>query len=194
MLDVDEHFNGDYLNEDTLLRMARAKGYSTAAIGKLGPTFMFDHTDRANKPGPHSIIVDDATGTDRGIALADDVKDALTKAGLPLATPGRGDNGNTGDATKPGTKVPNTKQQAYMADVATKVVLPMFKDRNKPFVLVYWSRDPDGSQHNTGDSLNTITPGINGPTSLAGIKNADDNLAQLARRWTILALRRQRTW
>jgi arylsulfatase A-like enzyme len=44
---------------------------------------------------------------------------------------------------------------------------------------VFWSRDPDGSQHNTGDSLNTITPGINGPTSMAGIKNADDNLAQL---------------
>jgi hypothetical protein len=46
-------------------------------------------------------------------------------------------------------------------------------------VLVYWSRDPDGSQHNHGDSLNTLTPGINGPTSMAGIKNADDNLAQL---------------
>ena len=55
----------------------------------------------------------------------------------------------------------------------------MFKARNKPFVLVFWSRDPDGSQHNQGDSLNTITPGINGPTSMAGIKNADDNLAQL---------------
>jgi hypothetical protein len=58
-------------------------------------------------------------------------------------------------------------------------VLPMFKARNKPFVLVFWSRDPDGSQHNTGDSLNSITPGINGPTSFAGIKNADNNLAQL---------------
>jgi hypothetical protein len=58
-------------------------------------------------------------------------------------------------------------------------VLPMFKARNKPFVLVFWSRDPDGSQHNNGDSLNTVTPGINGPTSMAGIKNADNNLAQL---------------
>ena len=66
-----------------------------------------------------------------------------------------------------------------MVDVASKVVLPMFKARNKPFVLVFWSRDPDGSQHNTGDSLNTITPGINGPTAMAGIKNADNNLAQL---------------
>jgi len=55
----------------------------------------------------------------------------------------------------------------------------MFKARGKPFVLVFWSRDPDGSQHNSGDSLNSVTPGINGPTSLAGIKNADNNLAQL---------------
>ncbi len=35
--DVDEHFGGDYLNEETVLKMARGKGYSTAAIGKLGP-------------------------------------------------------------------------------------------------------------------------------------------------------------
>jgi arylsulfatase A-like enzyme len=46
-------------------------------------------------------------------------------------------------------------------------------------VLVFWSRDPDGSQHNQGDSLNTLTPGINGPTSMASIRNADNNLAQL---------------
>jgi Type I phosphodiesterase / nucleotide pyrophosphatase len=113
------------------------------------------------------------------VPLSDEMKDALTKANLPLVTPGRGDNGKAGDAKTPGTTSANVAQQAYMADVASKVVLPMFKARNKPFVLVFWSRDPDGSQHNTGDSLNTITPGINGPTSMAGIKNADNNLAQL---------------
>src|SRR3982751_4085340 len=60
--DVDEHFNGDYLNEETILKMARAQGFSTAAIGKLGPTLLFDHTDRADKPGLHSIVFDDSTG------------------------------------------------------------------------------------------------------------------------------------
>jgi predicted AlkP superfamily pyrophosphatase or phosphodiesterase len=173
--DVDEHFNGDYLNEETLLKMARAQGFSTAAIGKVGPTLIFDHTDR----GKNTIVIDDSTGGKTGVPLSDEMKDALTKAGLPLATPSRGDNGKAGDARTPGTTVANVAQQAYMADVATKVVLPMFKARGKPFVLVFWSRDPDGSQHNTGDSLNTLTPGINGPTSMAGIKNADDNLAQL---------------
>jgi hypothetical protein len=179
ILDVDEHFGGDYLNEETILKMARGKGFSTAALGKLGPTLMFDHTDKIGTEGTHSIVIDDATGTKNGVPLSEEMKAALTKAGLPLETPPRGDNGKAGDAKTPGTLVPNTAQQAYFADVATKVVLPMFKARNKPFVLVFWSRDPDGSQHNHGDSLNKLTPGINGPTSLAGIKNADNNLAQL---------------
>jgi len=179
ILDADEHFGGDYLNEETVLKMARAKGYSTAAIGKLGPTLIFDHTDKPGTEGLHSIVIDDSTGGKGGVPLSEEMKAALTKADLPLATPSRGDNGKAGDAKTPGTLVPNTAQQAYFADVASKIVLPMFKQRNKPFVLVFWSRDPDGSQHNTGDSLNTVTPGINGPTSLAGIKNADNNLAQL---------------
>ena len=177
--DVDEHFGSDYLNEETLLKMARAQGFSTAAIGKVGPTLIFDHTDRADRPGLHSVVIDDSTGAKNGVPLSDEMKAALTKADLPLAAPSRGDNGKAGDAKTAGTVVPNTAQQAYFADAATKIVLPMFKARNKPFVLVFWSRDPDGSQHNTGDSLNTVTPGINGPTSLAGIRNADNNLAQL---------------
>ena len=179
LLDIDEHFGGDYLNEETVLKMARAQGFSTAAIGKLGPTFLFDHTDKTGADGLHSVVIDDATGGKNGVPLSQEMQAALTKANLPLATPSRGDNGKAGDAKTPGTTTANVQQQAYMADVAAKVVLPMFKARNKPFVLVFWSRDPDGSQHNTGDSLNTLTPGINGPTSLAGIKNADNNLAQL---------------
>ena len=180
--DVDEQFNGDFLNEDTLLKAARDAGYSTAAIGKLGPTLLFDHTERS---GAKTITIDDQTGLlDKegkpvGIPLSDEMKAALTAANLPLATPGRGENGKAGDAKTPGTIVANIEQQKYMADVAANVVLPLFKARNKPFMLVYWSRDPDGSQHNTGDSLNSVTPGINGPTSMAGIKNADNNLAQL---------------
>ncbi|MGA9089252.1 MAG: alkaline phosphatase family protein [Bradyrhizobium sp.] len=179
ILDLDKHFGGDYLNEETVLKMARARGFSTAALGKLGPTLIFDHTDKTGADGLHSIVIDDATGGSNGVPLSDEMKAALAKAGLPLATPSRGDNGKAGDAKTPGTLAPNTAQQAYFADVAAKVVLPMFKARDKPFVLVFWSRDPDGSQHNNGDSLNTVTPGINGPTSLAGIKNADNNLAQL---------------
>ncbi len=168
--DVDANFAGDYLDEDTMLKAARARGMSTAAIGKVGPALIFDHTERS---GQKTILIDDATGSPSGIPLSEDTKAKLTAAGLPLTAPSRGDNGKTV------TNVANVTQQAYFADVTTKVVLPMFKDRNQPFVLVFWSRDPDGSQHNQGDSLNQLMPGINGPTSLAAIKNADDNLRQI---------------
>lgn len=61
--EVDTHFAGNYLDEITLLQKAREAGYSTAAIGKLGPVLIFDHTDRAGDP---TIIVDDSTGSRKG--------------------------------------------------------------------------------------------------------------------------------
>src|SRR3954467_8610179 len=121
LLDIDEHFGGDYMNEETLLKMARAQGFSTAAVGKLGPTFLFDHTDKTGADGLHSIVIDDATGGKNGVPLSEEMKAALANANLPLATPPRGDNGKAGDATTPGTTTPNTAQQAYLADVAAKV-------------------------------------------------------------------------
>jgi len=107
------------------------------------------------------------------------MKQRLAAAQLPVQTPTRGDNGKAGTNTTPGTTVANVEQQAFFTDVAAKAVLPLFKARNKPFLMVYWSRDPDGTQHNQGDSLGRLVPGINGPSSLAAIKNADDNLAKL---------------
>src|SRR5262249_36552008 len=50
------------------------------------------------------------------------------------------------------------------------------------FALVYWTRDPDGTQHNHGDggaNPSTIFPGINGETSKRGVRNADRSLQRL---------------
>ncbi|MGB6657710.1 MAG: alkaline phosphatase family protein [Xanthobacteraceae bacterium] len=183
--DVDAHFAGNYLDEATILKLARDKGYSTASIGKIGPVLIFDPTERS---GERTIIVDDATGTPKGIPLSADLTQRLQAASLPVAVPGRGANGNPGNMSTPGTTVANVVQQDYFAAVASKAVLPLFKDRSKPFVLVFWSRDPDGSQHNQGDSLNTLVPGINGPTSLAAIHNADDDLARIRQALSDLGL------
>jgi len=183
--DVDEHFSGDYLDEATLLKASRQVGISTATIGKLGPALIFDHTDRTGQP---TIVIDDSTGTPNGIPLSEEVRVALAAVGLPLAAPSRGENGQAGNATTPGSRVANVVQQGYFAEAVTKVILPMFKARKKPFVLVFWSRDPDGTQHNQGDSLNQIEPGINGPTSLASIRNADNNLAQIQKALADLGL------
>jgi hypothetical protein len=174
--DVDAHFAGNYLNEETILRAAHAQGLSTASIGKLGPSLVFDHTARS---GRDSILVDDSTGRPGGIPLSEELSTRLGAAGLPTQAPTRGANGQAGTAETPGTLSANVEQQSYFADVATKAVLPLFRERGKPFVLVFWSRDPDGTQHNQGDSLGRLVPGINGPTSLAAIRNADTNLATL---------------
>ncbi len=174
--DVDEHFSGNYLNEMTILLGARNAGFSTATIGKLGPALIFDHQERT---GGKTVVVDDSTGRPGGIPLSPELSARLQKADVPVQAPTRGDNGASGTGTVPGTVVANVAQQHYFTDVATKAVLPWFKERNQPFALVYWSRDPDGTQHNQGDSLGHLLPGINGKTSFAAIKNADDNLATL---------------
>jgi len=176
--DIDDHFAGNFIDEETILRAAHQAGFNTAAIGKIGPTLVFDHTSRS---GGESIIMDDATGTEAGIPLAPWVSDGLKAAGLPGEAPGRLTNKESGNFREPGTKDANVVQQGYFTAALTRVVLPKFKADGKPFVVVFWSRDPDGTQHNQGDSLLKLEPGINGPTSMAAIRNADSNLAAIRR-------------
>ncbi len=183
--DLNGHFasGGSFFNEESLLSAARARGFNTAAVGKVGPTLIQDVTQGTPQggviPPPQTIIVDDSTGQPGGIPLAANFVAYLTAANLGAMTPPRGANGVSGTNTVPGTSVPNAVQQKYFADATSKAILPKFAKDGKPFVLVFWSRDPDGTQHNQGDSLNNLAPGINGPTSRAAVKNADMNLAQI---------------
>ncbi|MEH2394761.1 MAG: alkaline phosphatase family protein [Nostoc sp.] len=193
--DIDEKFPGNnFLDEESLLAYARSQGFNTAAVGKLGPVAIQDVT-QVNREGgttgtiptPNTIIIDDSTngvtppttaaGPPSAVPLAPDIVNRLQAAGLNVKPTTRVQP--AGNNTTPGTLNANVAQQQYFADATTKVILPKFQEEGKPFALVYWSRDPDGTQHNQGDSLNTLTPGINGPTSKAGVKNADDNLKQL---------------
>ena len=176
---MNQRFGGNYLGETSLLAAARAKGYSTASIGKLGPTAVEDVTDRKGE----GIVIDDATGYVQtpggGLPLPADLRAAMTRAGVEPKARDRGLNTSPGFYNLAGTRVPNSYQQDWFAEVATKVVLPRFKAAGRPFAMVFWSRDPDGTQHNEGDSLNSLTPGINGPTSLAAVRNASDDLQRL---------------
>ncbi len=183
LADVDEHFAGNYLDEETILKAAREKGMATAAIGKLGPALIFDSTER---DGRHSVVIDDQTGTKDGVPLAPWVAEGLKAHGLAVAAPGRGQS--AGDFKTAGTLKANKVQQDWFTAATTDVVLPHFKAENQGFLLVYWSRDPDGTQHNQGDSLGSLTPGINGPTSMAAIRNADANLASLQKALADLGL------
>lgn len=174
--EINGLFAGNYLSEESLLAMARTAGFSTAAIGKVGPVLIQDVTQRSGEP---TIVIDDATGSATGIPLSSELNQRLIAAGLPVAAPGRGDNGKPGNRTTAGTKTANVEQQQYFVNTVTQAILPWFKERQKPFLLVFWSRDPDGTQHNQGDSLNQLVPGINGPTSAAARRNADNNLGQI---------------
>ncbi|WP_414464576.1 alkaline phosphatase family protein [Hyphomicrobium sp. DY-1] len=176
--DIDDHFGGNFIDEETILHVAHRSGFNTAAIGKIGPTAVFDHSSRG---GAESVIIDDATGRSVGIPLAPWVSEGLKAYGLPTEAPSRLTNKDHGDFKTPGTKDANIVQQGYFVQALTKVVLPKFKEDGKPFVIVFWSRDPDGTQHNQGDSFLRLEPGINGPTSMAAISNADSNLAMIRR-------------
>ena len=188
---IDEHFNGNFLDEETLLAIARKHGFATAAVGKLGPTLIQDIAQGNVKDGvvpiPETVIIDDTTGKDGGIPLDPKITAELKDAGLELVAPDRSnghpksqeDNGSPGNSDNPGTLTANLKQQQFFVDALTEVILPGFLKSGKSFVVVFWSRDPDGTQHNQGDSLNQLRPGINGPTSIAAVKNADTNLKQI---------------
>jgi len=177
---LNKRFGGDYLNETSVLRAARERGYSTAAVGKLGPIGLQDLGDRT---GRGTIVIDDSTGDasagETGVPLAPEIAVAIRAAGLAAEAPDRGLNTWPGTSIMPGVQVANVEQQDWFVAVATRVLLPRFKAAGKPFVLVFWSRDPDGTQHNQGDSLNSLAPGINGPTTMAAIRNASHDLGAL---------------
>jgi arylsulfatase A-like enzyme len=172
---LNDRFSGDYLHETGLLAAARAAGFDTAAIGKLGPVGVQDVNARRDG----TIIIDDASGTPDGAPLDKEIIKAIKAQGLEWPAPDRGLNTDPGDYIRPGVHVANVEQQDWFAKVATEVLLPRFKAARRPFVLVFWSRDPDGTQHGQGDSLNSLAPGINGPTSLAAIRNASNDLQRL---------------
>src|SRR3954468_17475075 len=184
---------GDFIEPETLLAAARAKGLSVAAIGKLGPAGLQDIT---SLKGPGAYIVDDTSGafidTPTGVAeappLPPDLAPGIAARVGGAAAPGRGENARSGDCDQHGTRAPNLQQQRWFTDVAANVVLPRFKAAGKPFFMVFWARDPDGTQHNQGDSYGKVVPGINGETSLRAVYNSDNSLREIRRAVKMLAL------
>jgi arylsulfatase A-like enzyme len=173
LAEIDQHFSGNALNEETILHAAAAQGLSTASIGKLGPALLLDHT---NRTGQQTVIVDDQTGHSGGIPLALEIQTAFQEFGVAGEAPGYEETARPGDATATGA---NLAQQKWFADVATLAILPAFKERRRPFLMVFWSRDPAGTQQSQGESPMRLIPGINGPTSLAAIRGADASFARL---------------
>jgi len=162
LADMDARFGGNYLNEQTLLAAAQARGYDVVSIGKTGPTGI---QMRAVRSGGQAIWIDESLGQAGGPVLPADIAAALQAAHLPLTPPQRALN--------------NRAQQDWFSAVVADVLLPRLRASGRPFVIVFWSPDPDSTQHAQADDTNSLTPGINGPTARAAVAGASRDLQRI---------------
>jgi arylsulfatase A-like enzyme len=162
---INHRFGGNFLGEQTLLAAARARGFGTALVGKVGPALIQDVTEASDAATPATIVLDDQTGSPGGVPLDPRIAAAL-KAQLGADKP-------------PAKQIPNFLQQEFLTAAVTKVILPELRRRGRPFVLVFWSRDPDVSQHNQKDGAADWKVGINGETSRQAVRDADRSLATI---------------
>ena len=172
--DVKAQFPDGYLGQTTLLQAARASGMDTVIVGKKGPSAIqflgaLDSKDDS-VDGPLGIFIDDATNRPTN---ADGTQTKSTMLGGQLASDVLK---ATGSAAPAFTSTPNLTQQSYLLSATTQVLIPDLKDSGKPFVLLFWSRDPDATQHGALDSEGQLVPGINSTSARAAIANADHDL------------------
>lgn len=161
--EMRQRYGGNYLNETSLFAAARAKGWQTAVLGKTGPSRIQDLT--ASSDGTDTLIVDDTTGQAGAIGLPSWYTSQLQTSNVKLTTPA--------------STMPDIEQELHLIRATTRIVLPHFAQSGAPFALLFWSRDPDLTQHGARDSLDEYEPGINGPSALAAVRNADTMLGLL---------------
>jgi hypothetical protein len=159
--DMDGRFGGNYLHETTLMSAALQHGYNVVSMGKTGPSGI---QIRGVVNGA-AVLIDETLNLPGGPTLPPDLAAAFAAAHLDPAAPAR--------------SLPNIAEQDWLANAATAVVLPYLQHAGKPFLVLFWSPDPDSTQHGQRDSINALTPGINGPTSRAAVANASSDLARL---------------
>jgi len=176
--DMKDHFHDGYMGQTTLLGAALASGrYNVAILGKKGPaaiqnTGSLDAKD-ARVDDPLGVFIDDATNR------ATNPDGTPTKSTMLHGGLGAEAFAATGDDRPAFTAAPNLTQQAWLVSIAAQALVPDLKDNGKPFVLFYWSRDPDATQHSAIDSEGRLVPGINSPSARVAIGSADFQLRVL---------------
>ena len=166
--DLKDHFGDGFMGQTTLIQAARAAKFNTIIFGKTGPAAIQD-LDSLNGNG---LLIDEAANHPIN-ADGTPTKGPILKGGIAGLVAGA-----TGLDASPGTAMPDVIQEAYQT-TAFDALLPDMKDvaRDKrPFVVLFWSRDPDFTQHNATDSEGRLVPGINGDTQHRAIANADTAL------------------
>ncbi len=174
LLALDDRYAG-VLGAATVVSTALKAGFNAALIGQYGPVAL----QVPSRLRAQTLLIDDRTGHDGGIPVSLALRGRMERSGLSALAPGRADNADAGDVRERGTRSINRGQQTWFSAVTTRAVLPELKSRHAPFLLMYWSRDPGGSQQNQGDSPHSLEPGITGPTALAALRDADRALGEL---------------
>ena len=172
--EVKAHYPDGYIAQSTLLQAARTAGYNTVVVGKKGPSaiqFLGALDSKDDKiDGPLGVFIDDATNrpenADGTPTKSTTLHGALSADVLHA----------TGEEAPALTSTPNLAQQSYLLSATTQVLIPDLKDSGKPFAMLFWSRDPDATQHGAIDSEGSLLPGINSATARAAIANADNDL------------------
>jgi arylsulfatase A-like enzyme len=173
--DVKAHFPNDYIAQTTLLQAARAAGMNTVVVGKKGPAAIqflaaLD-SNNDNVEGPLGIFIDESTNRPTN---PDGSPSKSTMLGNDIGTDIAKFAGGTTAPPTPST--PNLVQQAYLRQTVAQVLIPRLKQSGRPFAMLYWSRDPDMTQHNATDSEGKLVPGINSTSGRSAIYNADSDL------------------
>jgi len=171
---VKGHFGDGYVGQTTLLQAARAAGLNTVVIGKKGPAAIqfLAALDSTNEDvgGPLGIFIDESTNHPKNLDGTSTMSTALHGDLVNDAF------GATGLGAPPFTSAPNLTQQAYLLSVTTLVLIPELKISGKRFAMLFWSRDPDTTQHGAHDSDGALVPGINSTSGRTAIYNADSDL------------------
>jgi arylsulfatase A-like enzyme len=175
--DMKDHFKDGYMGQTTLIGAARAAGFNTAILGKKGPAAIqnlgsLDAKD-ARVDDPLGVFIDDATNRP---VNPDGTPTKSTRLNGAL---GAEAFAATGDDRPAFTSTPNMTQQSWLLSIAAQALIPDLKDNGKPFVLFFWSRDPDATQHAAIDSEGHLVPGINSPDARTAIASADFELHAL---------------
>ncbi|MDE2265397.1 MAG: alkaline phosphatase family protein [Alphaproteobacteria bacterium] len=171
---VKNHFGDGYMGQTTLMQAARAAGYDTILVGKKGPLAIqwLAALDSQNDDidGPLGIFIDESTNHPKNLdgssTMSTMLRDQIASDAFSA----------TGVGAPPFTSVPNLTQQAYLLSVTTQTLIPDLKSSGKPFAMLFWSRDPDTTQHGATDSEGKLIPGINSTDARAAIYNADSDL------------------
>jgi arylsulfatase A-like enzyme len=172
--ELKQRYPDGYVAQTTLLEAARRAGMNTVLVGKRGPAAIqfLKALDSNNDDveGPLGIFMDDGVNHAQNLDGSPTVSPALHgKLVADVAAV-------TGESAPALTTGPNLVQQAYLISATTKVLIPELKRSGKPFAMLYWSRDPDATQHGATDSDGKLLPGINNTSSRTAIYNADSNL------------------